>query len=132
MEKLHLNYDGKQTNGIIFNDKYPKGALYIGAELKPKLSFIYDSMQYSEVFDNPNYVEVNKTKRVMTDKECAEVINMASTWKQALGQEGNPNLEQKKAIHYAEWKQKELQKADDVLYARYKKEMKAEIDRFVV
>lgn len=94
MEKIHLNYDGNQNNGIIFNDKYPNGAMYLGLEFKPNLSFEYDSMQYSEVFDALDYVELNGEKRVMTDEEAAEVKSIAISWVQPLGQEGNPTVEQ--------------------------------------
>ena len=95
MSKLHLSYDGNQTNGIIFNDKYTNGALYVGADLKPKLSFEYDSMQFSEVFNVPNYIIKADIKTLMSDQEASEVRKIASTWVQALGQEGNPTPEQK-------------------------------------
>lgn len=91
---MHLNYDGKQKNGIIFNDKYTKGAMYLGAEFKPNTTFSYDSMQYSEVFEGLNYVELDGIKRVMTIDEESEVKALATTWTQPLGQEGNPTLEQ--------------------------------------
>jgi hypothetical protein len=93
---IHLSYDGKQNNGIIFNLTYQNGALYNGAELKPALSFIFDSFQYSEVFDALDYVELDGVKRVMTEDEALEVKALALTWIQPLGQEGNPTLEQAK------------------------------------
>jgi len=98
MTKLHLNYDGKQNNGIIFNDKYQNGAMYKGINFKPSLSFTYDSMQYSEVFDTLDYVELAGVKRVMTPTEQNEVKAIAVAWVQPLGQEGNPTLTQAKGF----------------------------------
>lgn len=95
MQKLHLNYDGNQNNGIIFNDKYTRGALFVGTEYKPKLSFEYDSMQMSEVFENQDMVMLNGVQRVMTEEEAQEVKELAIKWVQPLGQEGNPTEEQK-------------------------------------
>jgi hypothetical protein len=92
---IHLNYDGKQNNGIIFNTTYPNGAMYIGIQYKPTLSFEYDSFQYSEVFDVLDYVLLDGVKRVMTDEEATEIITLATAWIQPLGQEGNPDDEQK-------------------------------------
>lgn len=94
---LHLNYDGNQNNGIIFNDKYSNGALFIGAEFKPKLSFEYFGFEYSEAFNSrPNIViNIDKTQRVMTDDECIEIKDIANNWIQPLGQEGNPTDTQK-------------------------------------
>lgn len=103
---IHLNYDGKQNNGIIFNDKYPNGALFVGAELKPTLSFEYDSFQYSEVFvDTLNYVEIGNIKRIMADTEATEIKHLAMSWTQQLGQEGNPNPEQLQEMSNNEAKQ---------------------------
>lgn len=93
---IHLNYDGKQNNGIIFNTKYTNGALFTGAEYKPTLSFDFDSFQYSEVFtDVLDYVEYNGVKKVMTPEQVIEIKAIANVWVQPLGQEGNPNDEQK-------------------------------------
>ena len=90
---LHLNYDGKQNNGIIGNEAYPNGALFVG--IKPELTFEYDSFQYSEMFTNaPDYVELNGIKKPMTAEQTIEVRNLAKNWVQELGQEGNPNQEQ--------------------------------------
>lgn len=96
---LHLNYDGKQNNGIIFNTTY-NGSMFNGAELKPSLSFPFDSFMYSEVFDGqPNYViELDGTRRLMTQVEINEIIPIATNWVQPLGQEGNPTAEQQKVI----------------------------------
>jgi len=92
---LHLNWDGKQTNGIIFNDSY-KGALYTGAENKPDIVEPYDSFLYTEVFDGQlNYIELDEVKKVMTPEQEATVVALATTWVQPLGQEGNPTREQK-------------------------------------
>ncbi len=86
----HLSYDGNRNNGIIFNEAYPNGALYVGAEFKPVLSFEYDSMQYSEIVDTFNSVTVGKNVRVMTAEEDVEVQGIATLWVQAVGQKGNP------------------------------------------
>ena len=94
--KLHLNYDGKQSNGIIFNSSYAIGAMYIGAHLKPITTFNYDSFQFSEVFDTLDYVELDGVKRVMTPEQQNEVAKLAFDWMQEEGQEGNPTLEQLK------------------------------------
>lgn len=100
MKKIHLNYDGKQNNGIIFNDTY-QGAMYLGAELKPDIGEPYDSFQYSEVFDSLNYVELDSVKKVMTPEQEAIIIGLATAWVQPEGQEGNPNLEQMKVTQKA-------------------------------
>mgnify|MGYP007066265781 CR=1 FL=1 len=92
---IHLNYDGKQNNGIVFNDTYPNGAMYIGSEYKPTLSFEFDSFQYSEVFDALDYVLLDGVKKVMTYEQATEVVALATSWVQPIGQEGNPNNEQK-------------------------------------
>lgn len=93
--KLHLNFDGKQNNGVIFNAAY-QGALYSGIEFKPVTTFSFESFTYSEVFTGqPNYVIlVDGTKRLMTAEEEAEVIQLATSWVQPLGQEGNPTQAQ--------------------------------------
>lgn len=98
MAKLHFNYDGFQDNGIIFNDAYPDGCMYMGAEYKPSLSFDYHSFGYTEVFvRQPAYVVDVGTdfRRPMTQEEQDEVIEAARAWVQPYGQEGNWNDEQK-------------------------------------
>lgn len=92
---LHLNYDGKQNNGIIFNATY-SGAMFIGVEFRPSLSFEYESFMYSEVFDGqPDYVIQNDgIRRLMTEVEAEEVLALAVDWVQPLGQEGNPTQAQ--------------------------------------
>jgi len=93
---LHLNWDGNQNNGIIFNSTYTNGALFTGITNKPKLSFTFDSMQYTEVFPNElNWVEVSGIKKVMTAAQESEVAKVATSWVQPLGQEGNPSFPQK-------------------------------------
>lgn len=99
---IHLNYDGKQNNGIIFNTKYTNGAMFKGVEFKPTLTFAYDSFQYSEVFEGLNYVELNKVKTVMTPEQAVEIVSIATDWVQALGQEGNPNAVQKEEARVRE------------------------------
>jgi hypothetical protein len=92
---LHLNYDGNQANGIIFNTAYPQGAMYNGVALKPVLSVAYDSFMYTEVFPNQlNYIEVAGVKTIMTPEIEAEVQALATAWVQELGAEGNPTLAQ--------------------------------------
>ena len=96
---IHLNYDGNQENGIIFNNTYTWGAMYKGANLKPTLSFNYDSMQYSEVFiQRPNYVILNGVSRAMTTEEGNEVKALALTWVQEPLQEGGVTWLANKAI----------------------------------
>ena len=92
---LHLNFDGKQNNGIIFNATY-NGAMFNGAEFRPALTFPFDSFMYSEVFDGqPNYViELDGTRRLMTQVEINEIIPIATNWVQPPGQEGNPTQAQ--------------------------------------
>lgn len=86
---IHLNYDGNQNNGIIFNNTYTTGALFKGANFKPTLSFNYDSFQMSEQFTQvPNYVIVNGTRRAMTPSEAQEIRALAVSWVQAPDQEG--------------------------------------------
>lgn len=95
---LHLSYDGKQNNGIIYNATY-QGAMFNGVEFRPSLSFECESFMYSEVFTGqPNYVILaDGTKRLMLAEEEAEVIQLATNWVQPLGQEGNPTQAQKDA-----------------------------------
>jgi len=98
MQKLHLNYDGFQDNGVIFNDLYPNGVMFFGSQFKPTLSFEYHSFGYTEVFElQENYVVDPGTtfRRPMTDAEATEIVEIAKNWVQALGQEGNPTDEQK-------------------------------------
>jgi hypothetical protein len=105
MTKLHLNYDGKQNNGIIFNATY-QGAMFAGAEFRPVLSFEFDSFMFSEVFDHPDYViQLDGIKRLMTDVEKAEIVTVATNWVQPLGQEGNPTQFQLDAQALANWKE---------------------------
>jgi hypothetical protein len=89
-----LNYDKKNENGIIFNDRYPKGAMYTGKEFKPVLSFEYDSFIYSERGHTQYDLLLNGRIRNLTDKEKAEVRQVAIDWVQPLGQIGNPTKEQ--------------------------------------
>ena len=105
MTKLHLNYDGKQNNGIIFNATY-QGAMFEGVEFRPALSFEFDSFMFSEVFDHPDYViQLDGIKRLMTDVEKAEIVTVATNWVQPLGQEGNPTQFQLDAQALANWKE---------------------------
>ena len=94
MSNLHLNWDGRQNNGVIFNATY-QGALFTGIENRPALSFDFHSFQCSEVFEHPDYViNPDGTKRLMTAAEADEVKAVATDWIQPLGQEGNPTNEQ--------------------------------------
>jgi len=96
---LHLNWDGNQNNGIIFNNTYTNGALFTGVTNKPVLSFAFDSFQYSEVFAQQlNFVELAGTKKVMSVAEETEIQTIATNWVQPLGQEGNPTLVQAKEM----------------------------------
>ncbi len=113
--KYHLSYDGNQNNGIIFNDKYTNGSMYIGAEHKPTLSFEYDSMQFSEVFNTGCSVILNGLQRFMEESEQAEVKALAIAWVQPLGQEGNPTLEQAQVSQVSELTQKQSAEVNALL-----------------
>lgn len=92
---LHLNWDGNQSNGIIFNDEYPNGAMFKGDGNRPDLTFSYHSFAYTEVFDHQNYVlTTDGIKRPMSVQETEEIKSVALNWIQQLGQEGNPNAVQ--------------------------------------
>lgn len=108
MQKYHLGWDGNQNNGVIFNETYPWGALYEGIEHKPKLSFNFDVMVFTEEFKHPNYVQIGNTRRLMTPAEAQEVKALAIDWVQPLGQEGNPTLKQAKDRKVNELKGEQL------------------------
>lgn len=94
MTELHLNYDSKNKNGIIFNDTY-QGCMYRGEEFKPVLSFQYQEFGYSEIFDLRAFVVgIDGVKRIMEDNQILEIQTVARNWVQPLGQEGNPTVEQ--------------------------------------
>lgn len=93
-KKYHLNWDNKQKNGIIFNDEYTWGALFVGEEHRPKLSFDYTDFNYGNVSPNHNYyTDLDGKKHKMTDEQEQEIDALIRTWKQASGQEGNMNAE---------------------------------------
>lgn len=94
--KYHLNWDATQNNGIIFNDTYTWGAFFEGAELKPSLSFNYHEFEYSEVFENPNWVKISEgdDKTPMSEEQELEIRAKAIVWVQELGTEGNLTEEQ--------------------------------------
>lgn len=110
----HLSFDGSQNNGIIFNDKY-QGCLFEGVELKPTLSFEFNSFSYSEVWERQgNYIENSENKkRVMSESEEVEVRELAIKWVQQLGQEGNPTVAQK--MEFIRFERDNLLKATDYL-----------------
>ena len=89
MAKLHLNWDGNQSNGIIFNERYDWGALFVGIKLKPKLSVDYYMVQYSEVFPD-NYIIYKKgdNRQPLPDKLKDELKKLAIGWIQPPDQEG--------------------------------------------
>jgi hypothetical protein len=101
--KYRLNYDGNELNGVIFNDTYPNGALYTGSDLKPSLSFEYDSFLCDD--QHADYVVIlNGLQRPMTTTEKTAVLELAKNWKQPLGQDGNPTadqIQQRKDIDFA-------------------------------
>lgn len=99
---IGLSYDGKRENGIIFNEAYPWGAIYHGAEHKPGLSFSYHSF---ECFPEKNILWLKTStgeRRKISAEEKTEILNLAESWVQPLGQEGNPTEAQKKAKELAE------------------------------
>lgn len=113
--KLHLNYDGQQENGVIFNSNY-NGAMFHGPELKPDLSFDFISFVYTEVFERQGnrVINLDGTERKMTQSEIDEIIPIANDWVQPLGQEGNPTqdqIDQRAAIDLRNAIQEELDKA---------------------
>lgn len=90
-----LSYSGKSKNGIIFNETYHWGAIYNGEEYRPELSFDYFSFECHEYFDQYFVIENDGKKRLMTNEEIDEVMEVARNWVQPLGQEGNPTDSQK-------------------------------------
>jgi hypothetical protein len=97
--ELHLNYDNNNKNGVIFNDKYPWGAMFIGEQFKPKLSIDYNWFIFSEIY---NRFEINTNEngseitRIIDPSSSIyiEIQQMALNWVQPLGQEGNPTRSQ--------------------------------------
>ena len=88
--KIHLNYDGSQQNGIVFNALY-NGVMFFGEENKPDIGASYSSFMFTEVFNQQNYViETDGSKRIMTKEEELLVADLCNSWVQPLGQEGNP------------------------------------------
>ena len=85
------------------NEKYPTGALYIGLELKPVTGFEYESFIYSEISNRYEVFDANGI-RPMSEQERAFMQMMASSWTQALGQEGNPNETQNIEMKNAEYR----------------------------
>jgi hypothetical protein len=96
--KLHLNFDGNQNNGIIFNEQYD-GCLFSGIEHKPNIGYEYYSFSMSEVFPTTanNFVQLDDspaTRHPLTDDDIVNIKQIATNWVQPLGQEGNPTEEQ--------------------------------------
>jgi hypothetical protein len=97
--ELHLNYDNNNKNGVIFNDKYPWGAMFIGEQFKPELSIDYNWFIFSEIY---NRFEINTNEngseitRIIDPSSSIyiEIQQMALNWVQPLGQEGNPTRSQ--------------------------------------
>lgn len=58
MQKIGLNWDSNQENGIIFNKDNPDGTLFKGADKKPELGFEYDSFIYNP-FRNTYHLIIN-------------------------------------------------------------------------
>ena len=124
MSKLHLNWDGNQNNGIIFNDKYTWGALYKGIEFKPKLSVDYYMVQYSEVFpDNYIIYEEGGNKEALPAVISSELKAMADKWIQHPEQEGGTKWLAEKKL--AEERYKELMKEFNEFLASKGKKLEA-------
>ena len=95
MNSLHLNWDGYQNNGVVFNTTYD-GCLFTGELLKPILAFSFHSFNYDKNPKVANQVITEQEElRLMTPEEEEEVRVLAASWEQELGQEGNPTNEQK-------------------------------------
>ena len=100
-ERLHLNWDARNKNGIIINAQYPNGALFHGDEHKPVLSVDYVAFEYDERGDT-NYIEIRTEvagsayheSLPLSPQLAAEIKALAESWAQPLGQEGNPSPEQ--------------------------------------
>ncbi len=87
--KTHLNWDGKQNNGIIFNSEYTWGALFKGAHLKPDLGIEYDSFQFGDAFEAKLNHITTKGKRQPFPKSLEPlVLSLAVNWVQEPNQEG--------------------------------------------
>jgi len=91
---LHISWDNQQKNGVVFNEKYPTGALFTGVELRPEMSFEYDNFMYTEQFEVENTKMVNGEVFGLTPEEVEEAKDVARNWVQPLGQEGNPTVAQ--------------------------------------
>ena len=84
----HLSWDGKQNNGIIMSPTYPS-CMFKGGHLKPNLSFKFDSLQYSEVFDQYYTLSNLGAKMNLTEAQKNECKAKAMSWVQEPGQEGS-------------------------------------------
>ena len=103
---LHLNWDSRNLNGIIQNDRYPNGALFTGAENKPQLSVEYDEFEWDEVDQGVNHIVL--VTRVGDDLYAekvkippvieAEIRALAEAWVQPEGSEGNPSRDQRREM----------------------------------
>lgn len=93
---VSLNWDMRNINGIIVNERYKNGVLFSGSALKPKLQGInYSQFLYQEARNIYKIALVGDTGyRNMTDTEKSVVREVAVSWVQEEGQEGNPNPDQ--------------------------------------
>ena len=102
--KKHLNYDGDQSNGIIFNNLYAWGALYTGSKLKPDLGMPYDSFQYGNAFDaGLNHLTVNGVRHPFPKELESVVIALVDSWVQPTEQEGGIEWTRKRDIFKAKY-----------------------------
>jgi hypothetical protein len=93
---VSLNYDSNNKNGVVWNEKYPNGAMFIGEEYKPNLGFEYKQFMYYSFQDRYDIMDVDSEYfRPMTEDEKSVIKKIAEEWIQPLGQEGNPTEEQK-------------------------------------
>lgn len=100
----HLNWDNTNLNGIVSSEKYPEGAMFVGAENKPVLSVDYEEFEYSQrgQFREHNYISVvthvdgsyYAEKLPISDELEQEILAIIDSWEQPLGSEGNPTDEQ--------------------------------------
>ena len=87
----HLSWDSKQENGIIMSPTYPS-CMFVGAHLRPTLSFPFETLQYSEVFDQYYTLRADGAMMPLTEIQKAECKAKAMAWVQEAGQEGSQSL----------------------------------------
>ena len=88
----------KQNENSVYveNDTYPSGVFHIGNDKFPDIGVDYLYIQFSSaIWEQDYYVNLNNQLFDLTEEMLATLNTVASTWTQDLGQQGNPNDEQK-------------------------------------